>query len=96
MAVTEAKQQVWEQFGEAMEKDFQSAPSVWKTIRPYKREKQGTIQVVHSKDEKLLTLTEEIIKWWRQHFEEPLNPTNPPSTIEAELEDDINFPGGGH
>ena len=33
-AVTEAKQRVWEEFGEAMEKDFRSAPKhFWKTVR---------------------------------------------------------------
>ncbi|KAJ7996760.1 hypothetical protein DPEC_G00240360, partial [Dallia pectoralis] len=33
-AVSEAKQRVWEKFGEAMEKDFRSAPKCfWKTVR---------------------------------------------------------------
>ena len=32
-AVTEAKQRVWEEFGEAIEKDFQLAPKrFWKTV----------------------------------------------------------------
>ncbi|XP_054456755.1 sodium- and chloride-dependent betaine transporter-like [Anoplopoma fimbria] len=37
-AVSEAKQRVWEKFGEAMEKDFRSAPKCfWKTIRHLRR-----------------------------------------------------------
>lgn len=60
----------------------------------------GTIQAVYSKDGTLLTLTEDVIGQWKGHFEELLNPTDLPSTIEAGLQDDrgvnINFPGGGH
>ena len=45
-AVAEAKQRVWEKFGEAMEKDFRAAPKLfWKTVRHLRRGKQGTIQV---------------------------------------------------
>ena len=33
-AVAEAKQRVWEEFGEAMEKDFRTAPRrFWNTVR---------------------------------------------------------------
>ena len=46
-AVSEAKQRVWEKFGEDMEKDFRSAPKCfWKTIRHLRRGKRGTIQAV--------------------------------------------------
>ncbi|KAK5868068.1 hypothetical protein PBY51_012513 [Eleginops maclovinus] len=51
-AVAEAKQRVWEKFGEAMEKDFRSAP---------KRGTQGTIQSVYSKDGTLLTSTDSVL-----------------------------------
>ncbi len=41
-AMTEAKQWVWEKFGEAMEKDFNLAPSsFWETIRHLGRENRG-------------------------------------------------------
>ena len=87
--MTEAKQRVWEEFGEAMEKDFWSAPKhFWKTIRHLRRGKRGTIQAVYSKDGTLLTSTEKVIGRWKEHFEELLNLTNPPSMAEAELEDD--------
>lgn len=36
----------------------------------------------------MLTLTEEIIRQWKEHFEELLKLTKPSSTIKAELEDD--------
>lgn len=35
-----------------------------------------------------LTSTEEVIGQWKEHFEELLNPTNPLSGAEAELEED--------
>ena len=90
-AVKEAKQRVWEKFGEDMEKDFRSAPKCfWKTVRHLRRGKRGTIQAVYSKDGTLLTSTEEVIGRWKEHFEELLNPTNTPSMLEAELEE-----GGG-
>ncbi len=38
---------------------------------------------MYSKGGTLLTSTEEVIKQWKEHFEELLNQTNPPSTIEA-------------
>ncbi len=48
----------------------------------------GTIQAVYSKGGTLLTLTEKVIRRAKEHFKELLNSTNPPSVIEAELEDD--------
>ena len=35
-----------------------------------------------------MTSTEEVIGWWKEHFEELLNPTNTPSMVEVELEAD--------
>ncbi|KAJ3584246.1 hypothetical protein NHX12_014742 [Muraenolepis orangiensis] len=74
---------MWEEFGDAIEKDFQSAPKRFRqTIRRLRRGKRGSIQTVHSKGGTLLTSTEEVIGLWKEHFEELLNPTNPPSTVE--------------
>ena len=88
-AVAEAKQWVWEEFGEAMEKDFRAAPKrLWKTVRHLRRGKRGTIQAVYSKDGTLLTSTEEVIGRWKEYFGDLLNPTQPPSVMETELEDD--------
>ena len=73
-----------------MEKAFRSAPKhFWKTVRHLRRRKPGTIQALYSNDGTLLTSTEKVIGRWKEHFEELLNPTNPPSTVEAELEDDV-------
>ena len=88
-AVAEAKQRVWEEFSEAMEKDFRAVPKrFWKTARNLRRGKGGTIQAVYSKDGTLLTSAEEVIGRWREYFGDLLNPTQPPSVAETELEDD--------
>ncbi len=62
MAVTEAKQWVWEEFKEAMERNFWLAPRCfWKTNHPAPQEREtGDIQAVYKKGEKLLTPTEEV------------------------------------
>ncbi|KAJ3583274.1 hypothetical protein NHX12_029528 [Muraenolepis orangiensis] len=71
-----------------MEKDFQSAPKrFWQTVRCLRRGKRGSIQAVYSKGGTLLTSTEVVIGQWKEHFEERLTPTYPPSTEEAKLED---------
>ncbi len=64
MYANEAKQQLWEERGEAMEKDFKSAPRCfWKTIRHLSKGKRETIQALYSKGRILLTSTEEVIGW---------------------------------
>ncbi|KAJ8012365.1 hypothetical protein DPEC_G00041950 [Dallia pectoralis] len=75
-AVSEAKQRVWEK--------------LWRrtSVRHLRRGKLGTIQAVYSKDGTLLTSTDDVIGRWKEHFEELLNPTYTPSSIEAELEAD--------
>ncbi|XP_068166163.1 sialate:O-sulfotransferase 2-like [Antennarius striatus] len=61
-AVMEAKQRVWEEFREAMEKDYRTAPKLfWRTVRHLRRGKRGTIQAVYSKDGTLLTSTDEVV-----------------------------------
>ena len=45
-------------------------------------------EAVYSQRGELLNRTEDIVGWWIEHFEELLNPNNPPSMIEAALEDD--------
>ena len=76
---------MWEEFDKAMEKDFRAAPKRFWKIR---REKRGTIQAVYSKDGTLFTSTEEVLGWWKEYFGDLLNPTQPPSVMETELEDD--------
>ena len=80
--VTEAKRRVWGDFRAATEKDFRSAPKcIWKAVRHLRRGKQGTIQAIRSKDGTLLNSTEGVVRQWKEHFEELLNPTNPPSIM---------------
>ena len=72
-----------------MEKDFRSAPKrFWKTVPHLRKGKRGTIEAVYSKEGTLLTSTEKVIGRWKEHFEELLNMTKPPSMVEAKLEDD--------
>ena len=47
LVVAEAKTQVWEEFGETMEKDFQLTSRVfWQTIQQLRKGKQGPSQIV--------------------------------------------------
>ena len=58
----EAKTQVWEEFGEDMEKDFQSVPmKFWQTVRRLRRRKKNPIHTVFSERGELLTSTESIV-----------------------------------
>jgi len=57
--VAEAKIRVWEEFREAMEKDFRLASrKFWQTIRRLSKGKQGLAQAVLSRGGELLTQTE--------------------------------------
>ena len=85
--VAKAKTRVWEEFGEAMEKDFRLASKkFWQTVRRLRKGKQGLAQAVLSRGGELLTQTEDIVGRWKEHFEELLNPANTSSGEEAESE----------
>ncbi|TWW77409.1 hypothetical protein D4764_12G0007990 [Takifugu flavidus] len=75
--VAEAKTQVWEEFGEAMEEDFRSAPrTFWQTVRCLRggrRQLAHTVLRVHGE---LLMSSGAIIRRWKEYFQELLNPTN--------------------
>ena len=76
-AVADAKTRTWEEFGEAMEKDFRLASrKFWQTIRRLRKGKQGLPQAVLSRGGELLTRTGDIVGRWKEHFEELLNPAN--------------------
>uniref|UniRef100_A0A8C6KVF0 Endonuclease/exonuclease/phosphatase domain-containing protein n=1 Tax=Nothobranchius furzeri TaxID=105023 RepID=A0A8C6KVF0_NOTFU len=86
VAVAEAKSRAWEEFGEAMEKDYRSAPKrFWQTVRRLRRGRQQLAHTVYSGDGELLTSTEAIVGRWKEYFEELLNPTNAHSEEEPEL-----------
>ncbi|GAA6067179.1 uncharacterized protein LOC106910031, partial [Tachysurus ichikawai] len=60
--VAEAKTRVWEEFGEAMEKDYRSASKkFWQTVRCLRRGKQCPAHTVYSGSGNLLTSTGDIL-----------------------------------
>ena len=84
VAVTEAKPRTWEEFGEAMENDFRMASKrFWTTIRRLRRGKQCIVNTVYGGDGALLTSTRDVVDWWKEYFEDLLNPTDTPSGKEA-------------
>ncbi|KAL6462549.1 hypothetical protein MHYP_G00289710 [Metynnis hypsauchen] len=92
-AVAEAKTQVWEEFGEAMEKDYRQAPRrFWQTVRRLRRGKRFPTNTVYSGAGGLLTSTGDVIGRWKEYFKDHLNPTNDPSQEEAELGDPSEGP----
>ncbi|KAI3369534.1 hypothetical protein L3Q82_007744 [Scortum barcoo] len=52
-----------------------------------RREKQCSANTVYSAGGELLTSTGDIVGWWKEYFEDLLNPTDMPSTEEAEAGD---------
>uniref|UniRef100_A0A669C209 Reverse transcriptase domain-containing protein n=1 Tax=Oreochromis niloticus TaxID=8128 RepID=A0A669C209_ORENI len=92
-AVAEAKTRVWEEFGEAMEKDFRTASKrFWQTVRRLRRGKRCSTCTVYSAGGALLTSTEKIVRRWKEYFEDLLNPTDTSSEEEAESGDEGNDP----
>ncbi|KAK0147792.1 Craniofacial development protein 2 [Merluccius polli] len=84
VAVTEAKTQTWEEFGEAMENDFRTASKrFWTTIRRLRRGKQCIVNTVYGGDGALLTSTRDVVDRWKEYFEDLLNPTDTLSGKEA-------------
>ncbi|KAI2665653.1 Craniofacial development protein 2 [Labeo rohita] len=85
--VVEAKTRVWEEFGEAMEKDCRSASKrFWQTVRRLRRGKQCPTNTVYSGSGNLLTSTGDIVGRWKEYFEDLLNSVNTPS-----IEEDNNM-----
>ncbi|GAA6106566.1 receptor-type tyrosine-protein phosphatase F-like, partial [Tachysurus ichikawai] len=83
--VAEAKTRVWEEFGEAMEKDYRLASKkFWQTVRRLRRGKQCPAHTVYSGSGNLLTSTGDILGRWKEYFKVLLNPTDMSSTEEAE------------
>ncbi|KAK3548730.1 hypothetical protein QTP70_018466 [Hemibagrus guttatus] len=86
--VSEAKTRVWEEFGEAMEKDYRMASGkFWQTVRCLRRGKQLSANIFYSGGGELLASTGDIVGRWKEYFEDLLNPTDTPSVEEPEAED---------
>ncbi len=85
--VVEARNRAWEEFGEAMEKDYRLASKrFWKTIWRLRRGKRCPTNTVFSGGWQLLTSTWDIVGRWKEYFEDLLNPTDMSSIEEAEAE----------
>ncbi|KAK3525692.1 hypothetical protein QTP70_005846 [Hemibagrus guttatus] len=88
MVVSEAKTRVWEEFGEAMEKDYRTASGkFWQTVQRLRRGKQLCANTVYGGGGELLVSTGDIVGRWKEYFEDLLNPTDTPSVEEPEAED---------
>ncbi|KAK3510372.1 hypothetical protein QTP70_005671 [Hemibagrus guttatus] len=88
VVVSEAKTWVWEEFGEAMEKDYRTASGkFWQTVWRLRRGKQLSANTVYGGGGELLVSTRDIVGWWKEYFEDLLNPTDMPSVEEPEAED---------
>ncbi|KAK3528482.1 hypothetical protein QTP70_000305 [Hemibagrus guttatus] len=86
--VSEAKTRAWEEFGEAMEKDYRTASGkFWQTVRRLRRGKQLSANTVYGGGGELLVSTGDIVGRWKEYFEDLLNPTDTPSVEEPEAED---------
>jgi len=64
----------------------------WQTVRRLRKGTQGLAQAVLSRGGELLTQTDDIVGWLKEHFEELLNPTSPSSEEETESEDSGEAP----
>ncbi|KAK3539176.1 hypothetical protein QTP86_028667, partial [Hemibagrus guttatus] len=88
VVVSEAKIRVWEEFGEAMEKDYRTASGkFWQTVRHLRRGKQLSANTVYGGGGELLVSTGDIVGRWKEYFEDLLNPTDTPSVEEPEAGD---------
>ncbi|KAK3525519.1 hypothetical protein QTP86_033933 [Hemibagrus guttatus] len=88
VVVSEAKTRVWEEFCEAMEKDYWMASGkFWQTVWHLRRGKQLFANTVYSGGGELLVLTGEIVGRWKEYFKDLLDPTDTPSVEEPEAED---------
>uniref|UniRef100_A0A8C6S4J5 Reverse transcriptase domain-containing protein n=1 Tax=Neogobius melanostomus TaxID=47308 RepID=A0A8C6S4J5_9GOBI len=71
-----------------MEEDYRSASKrFWQTIRRLRRGKQCFTNTVYSAGGELLTSTGDVVGWWKEYFEDLLNPTVTSSDEEAEAGD---------
>ncbi|KAK3518049.1 hypothetical protein QTP70_033271 [Hemibagrus guttatus] len=80
LVISEAKTRVWEEFGEAMEKDYRMASEgkFWQTVRRLRRGKQLSANTVYGGGGELLVSTGDIVGRWKEYFKDLLNPTDMP------------------
>ncbi|KAI3367011.1 hypothetical protein L3Q82_009640 [Scortum barcoo] len=87
-AVLEAKTWIWEEFGEAMEEDYQVGLEEILANRPVPQKGEAVLcQHCLQCGWGAVSSTGDIIRRWKEYFEDLLNPTDTPSTEEAEAGD---------
>ncbi|KAK3517211.1 hypothetical protein QTP70_001131 [Hemibagrus guttatus] len=71
-----------------MEKDYRTASGkFWQTVRHLRRGKQLSANIVYSGGGELLASTGDIVRRWKEYFEDLLNPTDTLSVEEPDTED---------
>ncbi|KAK3510619.1 hypothetical protein QTP70_011885 [Hemibagrus guttatus] len=71
-----------------MEKDYRTASGkFWQTVRRLRRGKQLSANTVYGGGGELLVSTGDIVRRWKEYFEDLLNSTDTPSAEEPEAED---------
>ncbi|KAK3507787.1 hypothetical protein QTP70_000368 [Hemibagrus guttatus] len=71
-----------------MDKDYWTASGkFWQTVRCLRRGKQLSANAVYGGGGELVVSTGDIVRRWKEYFEDLLNPTDTPSVEEPEAED---------
>lgn len=69
---------------EAMEDYLSPSKKFWQAVRHPRRDKQCSTNSVYRAGGKMLTSTVDVVEWWKEYFEDLLNPTVKSSAEEAE------------
>ncbi|VDP49016.1 unnamed protein product [Soboliphyme baturini] len=78
IAVAKAKTDSSEKFGEVLESNFPMANEVcWQTIGQLQDEMKGALRVLQGTSEHPLTKDYDILRPWREYYEERFNPALP-------------------
>lgn len=73
--VKKAKEKSWEEFGEKMEQDSASNQKLfYRVLKSLRKGKQHEIKNIKTREGKIIVEEENIMKRWKEHFMEILNP----------------------
>lgn len=94
--IASAKRRAWEEFGEKMERDSKGNQKLFfRVLKNLRRGKQGCMGRVRDRQGRIVNEEEEIMKRWREYFEELLNVEDDqqrediqPEVYEAEVEEE--------
>lgn len=72
-AIKKSKERTWEEFGNTLEENFKENQKLfYRTLKCCKNRQQPTLKQLHDKQGRILKKEDEIIKRWKEHFEELL------------------------